>query len=134
MPTAKREKYLKKKAYQRAKQLSMIRNRAERDEQIRQFIMQMHEHHFPFGDPDIQKLLKLYRTYILEGGTHEGRIYIKGINSYAFYRLHESKQFNCEVDIKKVKKQTDAQKRLAAKLNDADEDMDSDNDMNNVDV
>lgn len=116
MPTTKRQKYLQKKARQEAERLAMTRSRADRDSQIRQFIMQMHEHHFPFGDPDIQKLLKIYRKYIVEGGTYEGTIYIHDIDSYAIYRLYDSKKFNCEVDIKKARKQTDVQKRLAERL------------------
>ena len=116
MPTTKRQRYLEKKALKEAKRLAMIRNRADRDAQIRQFIMQMHEHNFPFGDPDIQKLLKLFRKYIVEGGTHEGRIYIRDIESYAIYRLHESKQYNCEVDIKRVKKKSETAERLSERV------------------
>lgn len=102
MPTSKRQKYLEKQARKKAEQLAMLRNQVERDAQIKQFIMQMHEHKFPFGDPDIQKLLKLFRKYILEGGTTNGRIYIKDINSYAIYRFYDDKRRNCEVDIKKA--------------------------------
>lgn len=118
MPTVKRQRYLEKKARQEAERLAMIRNRADRDNQIRQFIMQMHEQHFPFGDPDIQKLLKVFRKYIVEGGTHEGSIYINDIDSYALYRLYDSKKFLCEVDIKKARKQSEVAKRLAERVAD----------------
>lgn len=116
MPTIKRQRYLEKKTRQEAERLAMFRNRAERDDQIRQFIMQMHEHHFPFGDPDIQKLLKLFRRYIVDGGTHEGTIYIRDIDSYAIYRLYDSKKFNCEVDVKKARKKSAIEERLAKRV------------------
>jgi len=97
MPTDKRIKYLEKQA----SKLGQLRSKNERDMQIKIFIMQMHEYQIPFGDPDIQKLLKLFRTYIEEGETNIGNILVRGIDSYAYYRLFADKKRNCEVDIKK---------------------------------
>lgn len=97
MPTEKRMKYLAKQAAK----LAQLRSQHERDEQIKVFIMQMNEYNIPFGDPDIQNLLRLFREYVLVGGCHNGKLLIRDIDSYAYYRLFEDKRFHCEVDIKK---------------------------------
>lgn len=84
-----------------ATRMGMLRSKNERDMQIKIFIMQMHEYNIPFGDPDIQELLKLFRNYIEDGETNIGKILVRGIDSYAYYRLYADKRHNCEVDIKK---------------------------------